>query len=105
MAYVERSYLTEQFENLLHDDNVMNPVIKVLDALEIIDTAPTADVEEVKHGEWKMEYNETRSTRGRLIRNKLFTCSNCNRRNGRITTKYCSNCGAKMDGGKTNEKD
>ena len=47
MAYVERSYLTEQFENLLHDDNVMNPVMKVLDALEIIDTAPTADVVEV----------------------------------------------------------
>lgn len=61
---------------------------------------PTADVEEVKRGYWKMEYHETRSTRGRLIRNKTFTCSNCNRRNGRITTKYCPNCGAKMDGGK-----
>ena len=62
-----------------------------------IENTPTADVEEVKHGEWKMEYYETRSTRGRLIRNKIFTCSNCNRINGRITTNYCSNCGAKMD--------
>lgn len=60
---------------------------------------PTADVVEVKHGHWIMEYYETRSTRGRLIRNKTFTCSNCNRRNGRITTNYCPNCGAKMDGG------
>ena len=47
MPFVERNYLTEQFESLLHDDNVMNPVMKVLDALEIIDTAPTADVVEV----------------------------------------------------------
>lgn len=47
MAYIERAYLTEQFENLLHDDNMMCPIMKVLDALEIIDTAPSADVEEV----------------------------------------------------------
>ena len=72
----------------IHKVNAFNHFIKTL---------PTADVEEVKHGEWKMEYHETRSTRGRLIRNKTFTCSNCNRRNGRITTNYCSNCGAKMD--------
>lgn len=48
MAYIERAYLTEQFENLLHDDNMMCPIMKVLDALEIIDTAPSADVEEKK---------------------------------------------------------
>ena len=47
MPYIEREYLTEQFEDLLHNDNIMNPVIKVLDALEIIDTAPSANVVEV----------------------------------------------------------
>lgn len=61
MAYIERAYLTEQFEDLFHNDNVMNPVMKVLDALEIIDTAPSADVVEVvrcgqcKH--WKINPN------------------------------------------------
>ena len=77
------------------DCKVYNEGVKATE--DMIQALPTADVEEVKHGEWKMEYYETRSTRGRLIRNKTFTCSNCNRRNGRITTNYCSNCGAKMD--------
>ena len=44
MPYIEREYLIEQFEDLFHNDNIMNPVIKVLDAIEIIDTAPSADV-------------------------------------------------------------
>ena len=79
---------------LLHEDNFIDDVAKNGFCGKFKNKA---DLVEVKHGYWKMEYHETRSTRGRLIRNKTFTCSNCNRRNGRITTKYCSNCGAKMD--------
>lgn len=98
MAYIERKYLIEQFENLLHNDNVMNPVMKVLDALEILDTAPTADVEEVRHGIW------TFARRGRKV-----VCSCCEtpapfKKNETYHTlwnsKYCPNCGADMRGEK-----
>jgi hypothetical protein len=88
MAYIERAYLTEQFENLLQDDNVMCPVMKVLDALEIIDTAPTADVVEVKHGKWETD-------RFGLERSICSICGAVFEGDG---GNYCRKCGAKMDG-------
>lgn len=91
MDCIERAYLTEQFENLLHDDNVMNPVIKVLDALEVIDTAPTADVEEVKHGHF-IEIKGEKEILGTL------TCSCCLYTYARLYPRnYCPHCGAKME--------
>jgi hypothetical protein len=54
--------------------------------LETILNAPSADVVEVKHGEWKWDK-----------RFANYTCSLCN--NWDLTTpNYCSDCGAKMDG-------
>lgn len=68
-----------------------------LDAIRYIENVPTADVQEVKHGEWKpFAYN----INGR-------TCSNCHISqsvtvyNGKVMFKYCPYCGAKMDGGKS----
>lgn len=46
--------------------------------------APTADVEEVRHGEW---------IEGKILDN----CSICGEK-GFPGWKYCPNCGAKMDG-------
>ena len=48
---------------------------------------PTADVEEVKHGEWLRQNGGF-----------FFLCSNCGKA---AATKgnYCHSCGAKMDGG------
>lgn len=97
MAYIERAYLTEQFEDLLHNDNVMNPVVKVLDALEIIDTAPSADVAEVKHGKWEVAEHSAHLN---------VVCSNCNEdfyvyKKGQYRidrSNYCPKCGARMDG-------
>jgi hypothetical protein len=59
--------------------------------------APTADVVEVKHGEWiDDKHNQARKI-----------CSICfnsrpreNDHEFRSATNYCPNCGAKMDGGK-----
>ena len=48
---------------------------------------PIADVVEIKHGKW-----ESRGFHG-------HNCSVCDALND-IDTKYCPNCGAKMDGGK-----
>ena len=64
--------------------------------------APTADVAEVKHGEWKIEE----------YKNHLnVVCPNCNKeffvyKQGQYRidrSNYCPNCGARMDGGDFDE--
>ena len=60
---------------------------KIIDRIE---NAPTADVVEVKHGEW-IDINIAE-----------WQCSECNYRVERWNnTPYCPGCGTKMDGGKT----
>ena len=66
-------------------------------ANRIIDTAPAADVAEVVHGEW-LEND------GRCYCNRCFEFS-CTVMDDTGTiyndlTKFCPNCGAKMDGGR-----
>lgn len=53
----------------------------------IIKKMPTVDAVEVVHGYW-VKYKA-----------EHYKCSICGDRVGGITTKYCSECGAKMDGG------
>ena len=68
-------------------------VLGLKGALSFAETLPTADVVEVKHGEWvggefnnySGEYEEQ--------------CSNCKKFSREYTRPYCPNCGAKMDGG------
>ena len=75
----------EAFKRKLIDEKNFFPAM-VARALEEM---PTADVVEVKHGEWKWDE-----------RFSDYTCSLCH--NWDLTTpNYCSNCGAKMDGGMT----
>jgi hypothetical protein len=57
-------------------------------ALFAIDDIPTADVVEVRHGEW------TKSN----PYNRFMNCSVCGFGQDHTTFKYCPNCGAKMDG-------
>ena len=60
--------------------------------MRLIDNAPTADVVEVKHGEWK----------GKPIAGYSdIKCSVCSKVFPHQTGKwnFCPNCGAKMDGG------
>lgn len=57
----------------------------------------TADVAEVKHGEWVYDYTSEciPGTDATLD----YKCSECGDRSAE-EYKYCPNCGAKMDGGK-----
>lgn len=54
-----------------------------------VDHAPTADVEEVKHGKWKDHPY-------------FYHCELCNKwldiEQGTADMNYCPHCGAKMDG-------
>ncbi len=55
--------------------------------LEQIKDIPSADVIEVRHGHWINDVGHTG-----------WTCSECGDHEGNKIDKYCSNCGAKMDG-------
>lgn len=66
-------------------------------AIEIIDKAPTADVKEVKHGQWNTVYD------GSILEHYnsdvySLTCSICGNTEKHIS-KFCPSCGARMDGG------
>lgn len=69
-------------------------------AIRDIKRLPTADVAEVKHGEWVTKVWKTECDWGDL-KHRSITCSVCKGEiyNGSITN-FCPNCGAKMDGGK-----
>ena len=74
--------------------------------LDWINKQPTADVVEVKHGEWKDKY-------GGKYHNKLYVCSLCGEKalhgyymnelyqvkDRQVLTDYCPQCGAKMKEG------
>jgi hypothetical protein len=95
--YIDADALWEELKKLnWSDDDVMYHIVKVF-----IEDAPTADVVEVKHGEWIVKELL-------LSRCKNVFCSECGyiERKGPAwdiswgTPNYCPNCGAKMDGGK-----
>lgn len=80
--------------------------VRYKDVEKLIRKAPTADVEEVKHGEWK----HGREVGRRYIGDALvsisyedFSCSVCgykinDRHYSQICYRFCPMCGAKMDG-------
>lgn len=54
---------------------------------DIINAQPAADVQEVRHGEWKERMSCSSSV-------KCSVCGNSHE----YETTYCPNCGARMDG-------
>ena len=65
-------------------------------ALKEIVGSPTANVAEVKHGAWiNGRYNDWKDN----VYEEM--CSVCGRYSQEYGKRYCPNCGAKMDGGKT----
>ena len=73
----------------------------VEDACEAVKKTPAADVEPVRHGKWvDMDSYADHDT-------PIYACSICYEQvyDKHIKAhKYCLHCGAKMDGGKSNEK-
>ena len=60
---------------------------------DVVENTPTADVQEVKHGEWL--YN-----RGQAPGEPLYYCSLCiDGGSDWGKDNFCPHCGAKMDGG------
>ena len=92
--YIEREALKEKFRHILvvGNDGIM----------QRIDEEPTADVVEVRHGEWND--NGMIKTGGLTECHPVVRCSECEIvfcdliNNHRVMFHYCPNCGAKMDG-------
>jgi len=64
--------------------------LNLFEIQEAIDAMPVADVQPVKHGEWKINSD-----------GYYPYCSVCGTAADQLTkhlTKYCPNCGARMDG-------
>ena len=75
-----------------------NHISKTIDANDIA-RFPTADVAEVKHGKFIGELVKSCDWSGKSQNYyQPHSCSCCHTPL-RGTEKYCSNCGAKMDGG------
>ena len=108
--YIERGallrHIFDQIKEHGDPDPIDSPVARgSLMGLEyahaVVSVLPAADVVEVRHGEWRtaIEYKESRTTE----------CSACHEefwfmKKGQLNIdkmKYCPNCGAKMEGGKT----
>ena len=91
MSYIEKEALLAKQETIeLPDPNGGEYHIDIIHAYDVRN-APTADVVEVRHGEWGFD-------------GLGWTCSECGeyalsiKTNLQSRSKYCPNCGAKMDG-------
>lgn len=93
--YIEREPLISDLELLAKYENEERQQ-GILGVCETIRNRKTADVVEVRHGEWDWYPN-------RMDRQELL-CTNCgesapyNEDGERVRTPYCPNCGAEMYG-------
>ena len=93
VRYIDADKLAEKikqcaaFRNLksyYFESNIIKNVL-----LDLIDNQPTADVAEVKHGEWDVNVG--------MNFNKERICPICKKRIESNYWEFCSHCGAKMD--------
>ena len=97
MSAIPRNYLFNESETQIGDRVVIDKEIQTgaIIAKEFLDkirSQPTADVAEVKHGEW---------SRGTEPNGSVYAhCSACNRKMNSYCYGYahCPLCGARMDG-------
>lgn len=103
--YIDKSKLLDDVDILIRKEQEQSNINSALYALQfvkaLIDSTSAADVAEVVHGEW-LEND------GRCYCNRCFEFS-CTVTDDTGTihndlTKFCPNCGAKMDGGKRENK-
>lgn len=86
---IRRNHYDEKNGNI----HFINGIETVMEYIDTVADEQPADVQEVKHGKW-IDYGWR--NRG-FDAFHIFKCSECNR--GKIkTSRFCPNCGAKMDG-------
>lgn len=102
--YIERKALVHHLENCIDEVNNTNGYTEDFKTcLRLVKNLPAADAAEVKHGKWIWDPNGMDWGLG------TWQCSECACRNNNLPmnnrinplvfsgSKYCPNCGAKMD--------
>ena len=84
------------FIDMGHLRNPLESCFSERDVVDMLESRPTIEAEPVKHGDWELRH---------VGHGHYWECSVCHK-NPCIyvtkDTKFCPNCGAKMDGGDTN---
>lgn len=73
------------------------------DAIDLIEDAPAADVAPVRHGRWVDRIVDENEVIQPWM--KRYYCSECLEGGNQSWFKFCPHCGAKMDGGDSDEVD
>lgn len=92
--YINVNALPMWDELFMQGKNDSGVWVRYRDVENMLKNAPTADVEEVKHGEWIEQHDPNDDP---LFRRKWF-CSVCGEWQTYGISKRCPECGAKMDG-------
>lgn len=98
--YITKSKLKEYIEKYCNPEGCIRITAEDVykTALTTIECVPTADVVEVKHGEWLEIIKDI--GRGRTLIS--YQCNQCDVYTAK-ELNYCPNCGAKMDGRRGSE--
>ena len=88
--------------NALLDTMPKNDELLSVDVRRIICESPIIDAEPVRHGQWETkEYTTEDSFDDWIVIHHEEVCSECGKGQGE-RSKFCPNCGAKMDEGEQN---
>lgn len=107
MAYIDRDKLLEELQEEIDFESAMyteeqNKWFKrgLKCAYRDAKNQPSADVVEVRHGEWTVKTDfKTPLSHAYIRKEIIYICPYCNKVY-RSKMNFCGNCGAKMDGGK-----
>ena len=80
-----------------HMREICNDIEEQIKELGCIDFIARADVQEIKHGKWKLCYEDWRM---QIAGDECSACGFQHYGTCISHYHYCPNCGAKMDGGK-----
>ena len=85
--------------NALLDAMPKNDELLSVDVRRIICESPIIDAEPVRHGQWETkEYTTEDNFDDWIVIHHEEVCSECGKGQGE-RSKFCPNCGAKMNGG------
>ena len=96
--YIDIDDTVKTFEKLHGEESTLLNCYNADWIFSFLESQPTADVQEVRHGKWRSEIVKITDWRGKeQSYYQPNSCSICHT-GLRVRTNFCPNCGAKMDG-------
>ena len=104
MRYLDIDKAIKAFEEQHGEESTLLNCYNADWIVSFLESQPTADVQEVRHGRWIGYPSITISQKRRTVQSIIYKCSCCGKSNGRAKSPYCKNCGAKMCGAESEAK-